>query len=77
MKGPHNIWRLVVTGATFARTGALGAVLHAFDAPPLIAPNCFATRMMVFRWCATSSAVPSIRNVAAAISSSFWQAIRW
>ena len=36
MKGPHNIWRLVVTGATFARTGALGAVLHAFDAPPLL-----------------------------------------
>ncbi|HCQ65923.1 MAG TPA: 2-polyprenylphenol 6-hydroxylase [Rhodobacteraceae bacterium] len=36
MKGPHNIWRLIVTGATFARTGALGAVLHAFDAPPLL-----------------------------------------
>ncbi|MCB1355594.1 MAG: 2-polyprenylphenol 6-hydroxylase [Maritimibacter sp.] len=36
MKGPHNIWRLVVTGATFARTGALGAVLQAFDAPPLL-----------------------------------------
>ena len=36
MKGPHNIWRLIVTGATFARTGALGAVLHAFDAPPLV-----------------------------------------
>ncbi len=36
MKGPHNIWRLIVTGATFARTGALGAVLQAFDAPPLL-----------------------------------------
>jgi len=36
MKGPHNTWRLIVTGATFARTGALGAVLQAFDAPPLL-----------------------------------------
>jgi len=36
MRGPHNIWRLIVTGATFARTGALGEVLHAFDAPPLV-----------------------------------------
>lgn len=36
MRGPHNVWRLVVTGATFARTGALGAVLQAFDAPPLL-----------------------------------------
>ncbi|GKY86705.1 2-polyprenylphenol 6-hydroxylase [Sinisalibacter aestuarii] len=36
MRGPHNIWRLVRTGATFARTGALGEVLHAMDAPPLL-----------------------------------------
>jgi len=36
MRGPHNIWRLVQTGATFARTGALGEVLHAFNAPPLL-----------------------------------------
>ncbi|MCL4187785.1 MAG: 2-polyprenylphenol 6-hydroxylase [Rhodobacteraceae bacterium] len=34
MRGPHNIWRLVRTGATFARTGALGVVLEAFRAPP-------------------------------------------
>ena len=33
MKGPHNIWRLIRTGATFERTGAMGAVLEAFDAP--------------------------------------------
>ena len=36
MRGPHNIWRLVRTGATFARTGALGVVLHAMDVPPLL-----------------------------------------
>lgn len=33
MRGPHNIWRLVRTGATFERTGAMGAVLEALDAP--------------------------------------------
>ncbi|WP_224816473.1 2-polyprenylphenol 6-hydroxylase [Hasllibacter sp. MH4015] len=33
MRGPHNIWRLVRTGATFERTGAMGAVLEAVDAP--------------------------------------------
>lgn len=33
MRGPHNLWRLVRTGATFARTGALGVVLDAMGAP--------------------------------------------
>ncbi|SDH31435.1 2-polyprenylphenol 6-hydroxylase [Alloyangia pacifica] len=36
MKGPHNIWRLVRTGATFERTGAMGVVLDAVDAPPTL-----------------------------------------
>ncbi|MEO1677472.1 MAG: 2-polyprenylphenol 6-hydroxylase [Pseudomonadota bacterium] len=34
MRGPHNIWRLVVTGATLERTGAMGVVLEAMNAPP-------------------------------------------
>ncbi|HBS51336.1 MAG TPA: 2-polyprenylphenol 6-hydroxylase [Rhodobacteraceae bacterium] len=33
MRGPHNIWRLIRTGATFERTGAMGVVLDAFEAP--------------------------------------------
>lgn len=33
MRGPHNIWRLMVTGATFERTGAMNVVLDAFEAP--------------------------------------------
>ncbi|MEX0284998.1 MAG: 2-polyprenylphenol 6-hydroxylase [Paracoccaceae bacterium] len=33
MRGPHNIWRLVVTGATLERTGAMNLVLDAFEAP--------------------------------------------
>lgn len=34
MRGPHNLWRLIRTGATFERTGAMGAVLDAVEAPP-------------------------------------------
>lgn len=33
MRGPHNIFRLIRTGATFERTGAMGAVLEAMEAP--------------------------------------------
>ncbi|MDN5569066.1 MAG: AarF/UbiB family protein, partial [Paracoccus sp. (in: a-proteobacteria)] len=33
MRGPHNILRLIRTGATFERTGAMEAVLDAVDAP--------------------------------------------
>ncbi|MEJ2034693.1 MAG: 2-polyprenylphenol 6-hydroxylase, partial [Maritimibacter sp.] len=35
MRGPHNIFRLIRTGATFARTGALHEELHTMDVPPL------------------------------------------
>lgn len=34
MRGPHNIWRLIRTLATLERTGAIGVVLEAMDAPP-------------------------------------------
>ncbi|SPJ24622.1 2-polyprenylphenol 6-hydroxylase [Palleronia abyssalis] len=33
MRGPHNIWRLIRTGATLERTGAMIVVLDAFRAP--------------------------------------------
>lgn len=33
MRGPHNIIRLIRTGATLERTGAMNVVLDAFDAP--------------------------------------------
>ena len=36
MRGPHNIWRLIVTGATLERTGAMRVVLDAMDAPPAL-----------------------------------------
>lgn len=34
MRGPHNIWRLIRTGATFERTGAMHVVLEAMSVPP-------------------------------------------
>ncbi len=36
MRGPHNIWRLIRTGATLERTGAMNVVLDAFEAPPAL-----------------------------------------
>lgn len=36
MRGPHNIWRLIRTGATLERSGAMGIALAALDAPPAL-----------------------------------------
>lgn len=49
MRGPHNIWRLIRTGATFERTGAMRVALDAVDAPPVLR---IAARVMgwPFRW---------------------------
>ncbi|WP_102106504.1 2-polyprenylphenol 6-hydroxylase [Oceaniglobus roseus] len=49
MRGPHNILRLIRTGATLERTGAMNLVLEAFDAPPSLR---FAARFLAvpFRW---------------------------
>ncbi|CTQ49525.1 2-polyprenylphenol 6-hydroxylase [Jannaschia donghaensis] len=33
MRGPHNIWRLIRTGATFEKTGAMEVVLEQMEAP--------------------------------------------
>ena len=49
MRGPHNIIRLIRTGATFERTGAMGIILEAFDTP---LPLRIAFRIVVwpFKW---------------------------
>ena len=36
MRGPHNIWRLMRTGATFERTGAMADMLELMAAPPAV-----------------------------------------
>ena len=33
MRGPHNIWRLVQTGATFERSGAMSIAMDALETP--------------------------------------------
>jgi ubiquinone biosynthesis protein len=49
MRGPHNIIRLIRTGATFERTGAMSVVLDAFEAP---APLRILARVLgwPFKW---------------------------
>ena len=49
MRGPHNIWRLIRTGATFERTGAMAIALQGFGAGPGLR---FAARMLgwPFKW---------------------------
>lgn len=49
MRGPHNIIRLIRTGATFERTGAMKVVLEALDAPPLV-KGVFRTIVWPFQW---------------------------
>ena len=36
MRGPHNIWRLIRTGATLERSGAMKVILDAAEAPALM-----------------------------------------
>ena len=49
MRGPHNIWRLIRTGATLERTGAMKIILDAAEAPRLMR---FSVRGLVwpFQW---------------------------
>ena len=49
MRGPHNLWRLIRTGATFERTGAMNVALEAMDVPPRLR---LAARVLgwPFRW---------------------------
>ncbi len=49
MRGPHNIIRLIRTGATFERTGAMKVIMRALDAPALVR---VAVRCLVwpFQW---------------------------
>jgi ubiquinone biosynthesis protein len=49
MRGPHNIIRLIRTGATFERTGAMKVVLEALEAPPLV-KGVFRTLVWPFQW---------------------------
>ncbi len=45
MRGPHNIWRLVQTGATFERSGAMSVAMDALETPKSIR---FSIRFLVW-----------------------------
>ncbi len=49
MRGPHNIWRLIRTGATFEQAGAMKLALEALQAPPRLR---FVARVLgwPFKW---------------------------
>ncbi|SEW41153.1 2-octaprenylphenol hydroxylase [Cognatiyoonia koreensis] len=49
MRGPHNIIRLIRTGATLERTGAMKVVLEAFEAPAYLR-LIFRTIVWPFQW---------------------------
>ncbi len=49
MRGPHNIIRLIRTGATMERTGAMGVILQAMDAPPMVRAG-LRTLAWPFKW---------------------------
>jgi ubiquinone biosynthesis protein len=49
LRGPHNIWRLIRTGATFERTGAMTVVLDALQAGPVLRLT-FRTLAWPFKW---------------------------
>lgn len=53
MRGPHNILRLIQTGATLERTGAMKVILDALEAPPLV-KGVFRTLVWPFRWLGSS-----------------------
>ncbi|MEP3633835.1 MAG: 2-polyprenylphenol 6-hydroxylase [Shimia thalassica] len=49
MRGPHNIWRLIRTGATLERTGAMQVVLDQMEAPKTVRVVA-RTLVWPFRW---------------------------
>ena len=49
MRGPHNIFRLIATGATLERTGAMAVVLDALEAPAYLKLG-FRILVWPFRW---------------------------
>ncbi|MDN5787032.1 2-polyprenylphenol 6-hydroxylase [Pseudorhodobacter sp.] len=72
MRGPHNIIRLVRTLATFERTGAIGVVLEAFEAPPRLR---FVARVLgwPFKWLGLRGdpALPSVTRALTALGPAY------
>jgi ubiquinone biosynthesis protein len=67
VRGPHNIWRLIRTGATFERTGAMSVMLDAFEAPRIVRV-IYPVVVWPFKWLGESgdpSLPPAVRAIQA------------
>ena len=67
MRGPHNILRLIQTGATLERTGAMSVIMKAMDAPPLVqgAMRFLAWPFQWLGYCGDLSMPPVLRALTA------------
>ena len=67
MKGPHNIWRIIRTGATFERSGAMGVALQAVEAPRSlrIAARVFGLPFKIFGFKGDTDYPPVLRALTA------------
>ncbi|TNC74223.1 2-polyprenylphenol 6-hydroxylase [Rubellimicrobium roseum] len=72
MRGPVNILRLLRTGATFERTGALAQVFDALKAPPLL-QGAIRALVMPFRWMgyAGDPAMPPVTRAITALGPAY------
>lgn len=72
MRGPHNLWRLIRTGATFERTGAMKLALEAMEVPPRLR---LAARVIgwPFRWLgyAGDPALPPVTRAITALGPAY------
>lgn len=72
MRGPHNLWRLIRTGATFERTGAMALALEALDVPPRLR---IAARLLgwPFKWLglAGDPALPPVTRALTALGPAY------
>ena len=75
MRGPHNIIRLIRTGATLERTGAMKVVLDAFDAGPLRMSRAIEAQVLLFMVPLYQRRVEHRENTASLSSywSCFWE----
>ena len=67
MRGPHNILRLIRTGATMERTGAMGLIMEAMEAPPLVrgTMRCLAWPFQWLGYKGDPSMPPAVRALTA------------
>jgi hypothetical protein len=62
VRGPHNIWRLIRTGATLERTGAMAWCWSAFERPAAPARRGAGVLGWPFKWLGLRAIPPAARH---------------